>query len=117
MVLRASAEALDESVDLRGIVDPAQSVRITGGDELVAFTDAVLGSDVARLGAAREALTAALGEAGVLGAASIAANFSRNDRIANAIGIPLEKDFIEQSADFRGLLGIDAYNSAVNSLG
>lgn len=117
MVLRASAESLDEPVDLRGIVDPAHSVRVTAGDELVAFTDAVLGDDAGRLDAARSSLVAALGEPGLVGAALIAANFSRNDRIANAIGIPLEKEFIDQSADFRELLGINAYNSAVNSLG
>ena len=61
MVLRASAESLDESVDLRGIVDPAQSVRVSDGDVLVAFADAMLGSDDAVLAGAREAVAAALG--------------------------------------------------------
>ena len=42
---------------------------------------------------------------------------SKNARIATAIGIPLEPDFVEQSESFREELGINDYLSASNSLG
>ncbi len=117
MVLRASAEADGVSVDLRGIVDADIDIGIAGAAILVAFADAVIGNDEQRLADAREAVLGELGAAGLLGAASIASNFSRNDRIANAIGIPLEGDFVAQSEDFRAALGINKFPSARNTLG
>ena len=117
MVLRASAEASGEKLQLAGVVDVTVSTGIAAGDALVAFADAVLGADEALLGRAREALDVAVGRDGVVAAAQIAGNFSRNDRIANATGIALEKDFVTQSEDFREALGINQYRSAVNTLG
>jgi len=38
------------------------------------------------------------------------------DRIANAVGIPLEKNMVAMSEDFRGALGINDYYSARNTL-
>lgn len=107
----------EETVDLRGVVDPGVDPGIAGGRELVEFVDALLGPDAGRLVQARAALVALLGYEGLLGASAIAANFSRNDRIANATGIPLEKDFVEQSEDFRAVLGINDFLSARNTLG
>ena len=117
MVLRASAEADGMEVDLTAIADPARDPGIPAGRELLAFSDALLGTDTDALDAARDALLAALGGDGLVGAAMIAANFSRNDRIANATGIPLEPPFVEQSADFRDALGINDFPSARNTLG
>ena len=116
-MLRASAEAEGHSVDLRGIVDAGVAIGVPAAGILVAFADAVIGNDEHRLAEAREAVLAELGAAGLLGAASIAANFCRNDRIANAIGIPLERDFVTQSEDFRAALGINNFPSARNTLG
>ena len=87
-----------------------------GGAALLSFADAVLGADAGQLDAARQAVVGELGEAALVGAAMIAANFSRNDRIANAIGIPLEAEFVKQSEDFRTALGIDDFASAANTL-
>lgn len=117
MVLRASAEAQGTPVDLRGVLDPGVSTGLPHGDVLVGFADALLGSDDTRLGDAREALVRALGVDALVASSVIAANFSRNDRIANATGIPLEGEFVKQSDDFRAALGIDAFTSALNTLG
>lgn len=116
MVLRASAQTNGEAVDLRGIVDAGVPLGIAGGEVLVPFADALLGNDAAALATARDAVRTTLGDDAVTAAAAIAANFSRNDRIANAIGIPLERDFVDQAADFRPALGIDAFRSARNTL-
>lgn len=116
MVLRASAEAAGNTVDLTAITDSSRDPGVAAGAELLAFCDALLGADAAALTTARSALVAVLGDTGLVGAAMVAANFSRNDRIANATGIPLEQPFVEQSADFRAALGINDYPSARNTL-
>lgn len=117
MVLRASAESSGETIDLRAITDRARSIGNEHGDLLLDFADAVLGADAARLRRIQDRIAAELSPAALAGASAIAANFSRNDRIANAIGIPLEREFVEQGADIRELLGIDRYASARNTLG
>ncbi len=57
-----------------------------------------------------------MGEEALVGASLTVANYSKNDRIANAIGIPLEADFVNGTEDFREQLGVNAYNSAANTL-
>ena len=58
-----------------------------GGQELLAFAEAVIGPDRAALDKIRNDLAAALSP-GVVSAASglSAANFTKNDRIANGLG-------------------------------
>ena len=67
--------------------------------------------------AARDALIEAIGSPAVVTASIIAANFSMLDRIANVIGIGLDDMFVKPSAEIREMLGINAYPSAVNTLG
>ncbi len=117
MVLRESGRTLNLKVDLRALVDPAVDPGVPGGRELIAFTDAITATDPAGLAVAREALVAALGEAAVMPAAIICANFSRNDRLANAIGIALDPPVLAATEDLRAELGINGYPSAANSLG
>lgn len=117
MVLRASAEVSGTPIDLRAITDRSRSIGNEQGDLLLDYSDAVLGADDVRLRQIQQRIIAELGPPALLGAAAIAANFSRNDRIANAIGIPLEREFVEQGADLRALLGIDQFASARNTLG
>jgi len=117
VVLRASAEKCGEQLDLRAVTDRSVRIGGNGGDMLLRFADAVLGPEVEALRAAQDEVIATLGAAALVGAAAIAGNFSRNDRIANAIGIPLEREFVEQGADLRALLGLDRFNSARNTLG
>ena len=116
MVLRASAGNSGEALELAAITDRTRDIALPGGAALLNFADAVLGTDPGQLDSARQALVDELGEAALVGAAMIAANFSRNDRIANAIGIPLEAEFVKQSEDFRAALGIDDFASARNTL-
>ena len=85
------------------------------GELLLAYSDAVIGTDVAALNAARNALAAALGSAAIAGVAAIAANFSKNDRIANGLGIPVDPLVLEGTIDLREQLGINKFRSAVNT--
>ena len=86
-----------------------------GGDLLLAFADAVIGPDITALDAARTALADGLGPAAVSAAAAIAANFSKNDRIANGLGIPVDAMVLKGTEDLREQLGLDEYRSAVNT--
>lgn len=88
-MLRESMQTQGRQVDLRGVTqgfDP--SVEIPHAADLVEFAEAVVLRDEARTVAARKKLLAALGEAGFVDAAAIAAAFHGFVRIADAIGIP-----------------------------
>lgn len=96
-------------------MDTSQDIGVPGGAELLAFSDAVIGPDAVALDAARAALAAALGPHSVSGAASIAGNFSKNDRIANGCGIPVDPMQLKASADLREQLGLNDFRSAINT--
>lgn len=115
-MLRASAEASGLEIELRAISDPKLESGIPQGTELLAFADAVTGNDPDGLNRARARLVQVCGPGALVQAAAIAANFSMNDRAANAIGIVLEGMFVRGSEDYRSALGIDRYPSARNTL-
>lgn len=115
-MLRASAKAAGMTVDLRAVVDSKIDSGIPSGSEILAFADTVTGNNVVALSVARADLRRVLGPGALAQSAAIAANFSMNDRAANAIGIVLESMFVRDSVDYRAALGIDNYPSALNSL-
>ncbi|MCZ6892721.1 MAG: hypothetical protein O7H40_01575 [Gammaproteobacteria bacterium] len=117
VVLRGSAEAAGHQVNIRAIIDPSEDIGIPDGDRLLAFAGTVLGTDTEALANARNALVERLGGDALVAASLIAGNFSRNDRVADAIGIPMEADFLNKSEDFREDLGINGFLSARNTLG
>ncbi len=75
----------------------------------------MIGTDRVRLDTARAALAQAQSPATVTGAAAIAGNFSKNDRIANAIGIPVDQRELEPTREVRAQLGLDDFASAQNT--
>ena len=107
---------MNKSFNIEAIIRPNLDVGVEGSAELLAFADAILASDRGVLDTARLALADRLGPAAVAAASIIAANFTKNDRIANALGIPIEPMMLAPTADFREALGINEYRSAVNSL-
>ena len=106
-----------QNVNLAAIINREVDSGVAHGRQLFDFASAVLGTDRAALDNARRELGAAMGPAAVVAAAIVAADFSLVDRAANAIGIGLESQVLEPSADFRAQLGINDYPSARNSLG
>lgn len=74
---------------------------------LLAFGEAVLGDDDARLNAARERLQVAMGPAALVDAAAIVASFNAVVKIADGSGIPLEDFKAAATADLREALGLD----------
>lgn len=94
---------------------PDRDAGVPGGTELLAYAQAVIGSGAARLEAARTALASRLSPATVTAAAAVAGNFSKNDRIANAIGIPVDPNDLATTRDIRSSLGLDDFRSAMNT--
>ena len=115
-MLRASAAANNIPVDLMAVADPQVNSGIQHGELLLAYADAVTGADFRAVAPAIAALREAMGQGALVQAAAITANFSMNDRAANAIGIRLEGFFLADSGDYRAALGIDDYPSARNTL-
>jgi hypothetical protein len=116
MVLRESGRANEQAFNLLAVVNPTLDSNVADGDLLLAFADAVLGSDSVAMNAARTALAKGLGSKTVGGAAAIAAEFSKNDRIANGVGIPAESLMVDATVELRQQLGINEFRSAVNTL-
>ena len=90
-------------------------IGLPGGKELLEFSNALLGSHTGELATARTNLEQTLGAAAVTAASSIAASFSKNDRVANGSGIPAEPRMMEGAEDIREMLGLKKFRSAINT--
>ncbi len=112
-MLRASARATGDAVDLNAIVDEeAGDGGIPHGSLLKAFAEATLADDGTPLTDVRKRLRNALGDAALVDAAAVIANYSALDRVADATGIPLEPAKETGTADLRAELGIDAFRGS-----
>ena len=98
-MLRASAHASGEQVDLRAITDRAADPLIDQGAGLIAFTTALVRGDLTRLDAARSELLASGGPAAVVRAAAVAGNFQMMNRLVDATGVPIGASLRTISAD------------------
>jgi len=90
---------------------------VAHGDLLIAFGEAVLGEDDARLARARSAVLEKMGAAALVDAAGVAGLFNAIDRVADATGTPLEEWKAEQSEDLRDELRINDFAGAGTALG
>ena len=109
-MLRASATATGTKVDLKAITsDGAGDGGVPHGSLLTGFAEAVLGDDEAGLIAVRERVRDTIGDAALVDAAAVVANYSALDRVADATGIPLEAAKEAGTADLRAELGIDRF--------
>jgi hypothetical protein len=102
-------------VNPEALVRPEQDIGVPHGDLLLAFAEAIIGTDRAALDAARTALAEALGPEAISGASAIAGNFTKNDRVANALGIPVDPPVLKGTEDLREQLGLNDYASAWNT--
>lgn len=79
---------------------------------LVAFVEAVLGSDDEALQAARHALTAELDDERMVDTAGVISAFQMMNRIANATGTPLDEPLVAQTAGIVPQIGVSKFASA-----
>ncbi len=114
-MLRVSAQTTNSDIDLSAVNgDPAGAARgITFGPELMRFAESVASRDPEAIRATRESLLQAAGPAVLVDAAGVAANFQRMVRIADAIGIPVDRVDADLSRDLR----LERFPSARNTPG
>lgn len=87
------------------------------GARLVAFTEAAMGSDDARLAGERRALRSLLSPEAFFDAACVIGAFNVVDRIADATGIPLDDAMAAMSGDVREQLDLARFASSANTPG
>jgi hypothetical protein len=86
-MLRASAEANDEPVDMKGVGHVNVDSGVPGDAELGALADAAVLRDTDEMGPARARGIAALGEQATARALAVAGNFEMMNRLLDAIGV------------------------------
>ena len=89
-MLRASIEETGADYDLDGVIGKGDG-GIPDGLLLIAFAEAVLGSDDDALFAARAALFEQMGPAALVDTAGVIATFNGIDRVADATGTPIDQ--------------------------
>lgn len=108
-MLRVSSESIGSTVNLETINDGTSTAGIEFESELVAFAEAMVGSEDAALARARTALTAAMGAPAMVDAAGVASNFERMVRIADSTGIPLGAGLEQFSSAVRADLHLERF--------
>lgn len=86
-MLRASADANGEAIDLRGVGDASIDSHVPHGRVLSAIAEAAVLRDGDELPAARDRAVAALGEDGTRRVVAVIANFEMMNRLLDAVGI------------------------------
>ena len=113
MMLSLSAKTHGDDVDIKGVVAGEEiATGIPGDKALLAFAEVCLGDDAAAIAGARGQVTEQLGEAAMVDAACVIANFQRMVRIADGTGIPLDARMAAATAGLRKDLGINDYSAA-----
>ena len=88
-MLRESMQSEGHEVDLGRVTRGVdEGVEVPHAAELLEFAEAVVARDAPRIAAVRTKLRRALGDAGLVDAAAIAAAFHGFVRVADATGIP-----------------------------
>ncbi len=106
-MLSWSAQATDTPVELRAVVDPRVDPLLPGGRELVGFVDSVLAVPDP---AAARAVVEQRGEAALVTAASVIANFQMMNIVADATGIPVDNGSRLRNADIIAELGLARFD-------
>ena len=94
-MLRESAKAQSQPVDILGITQAPHDPLLPLGKELIAFVDAISLLDPDELPIARQALYDAAGPGAVTRAAAVCGDFECTNRIVDAIGVPVNKRYYD----------------------
>ena len=111
-MLRWSSSKTGVEADLGAVADGVGNGGLPLGAELVAFADAIGGTDDTALTAARDALAIAAGEDFMVDAAAVAANFEMMTRVADGTGARFPDDTTGSRATLATRLGIAQLASA-----
>jgi hypothetical protein len=111
-MLSWSSTAAGTPADVVAIVDDGHDAGLPFATELVAFAQAIGGWDDDSLARARGRLTAAAGEAFMIDAAAVVANFEMMTRVADGTGARFAADRLERQASVVDQLDITWFASA-----
>lgn len=110
-MLSWSSATTGGEVDLAAVAAGSGDSRIDRGAELLEFATACASGDDDALVAARAALVGVSGEAFMVDAAAVAANFEMMTRLADSTGARMPADRLERSAQAIGVMGADDFVS------
>lgn len=117
-MLRASSQVEGNPANLASLVEGAITESdVACGNSLLHFAEVALSDDKEVIELARNTVTEEMGEAAMIDAAGIIANFQRMVRIADGTGIPLDEPVVMMTQDLRSNLGLNEYGSADNTPG
>jgi len=115
-MLRVSSELQGQRANLQSLVaDQPNDSAVVGGDVLLRFAEAVVAADEPSIEVQRAAVRQQLGDAAMVDAAAVIANFQRMVRIADGTGIPLDDQVLMVTQGIRGELGLNEFRAAANS--
>jgi hypothetical protein len=117
LLLRASGAVTGRRFDAAAVTSDAAAATsgVAHAATLLAFADAVVGSDDEALARARTAVLHELGSAALVDAAAVASNFERMVRVADATGIPLDPPLVILTETLREELGANRFGAAINT--
>lgn len=90
-MLRASSHHTGRPANLHSLTSAAVDPLVPAGRELLAFADAAVLRDTHEMAAARDALRRTAGDAAVIRAAALAANFQMMNRLLDTIGVRVRR--------------------------
>ncbi|MBI5089173.1 MAG: hypothetical protein HZB15_10040 [Actinobacteria bacterium] len=111
-MLSWSSTSLGTPADITAIVDDARDAGLPWSAELVAFAQAIGGWDDGELERARNALVAAAGDAFMVDAAAVVANFEMMTRDADGTGARFHPATAAPRLEAAEQLGITGFTSA-----
>ena len=111
-MLGSSSTALGRPADIAAVARDDHDAGLPLSTELVAFAQAIGGWDAAALAAARDRLTAAAGEAFMIDAAAVVANFEMMTRVADGTGARFHPATAGPRLEAARQLGITGFTSA-----
>ena len=114
MLLRASARANEEEIEIEAVMDATQESKVAAGALLSEFTEAIVRRDPA-LAQVRDRVIATLGAEAMVDSAAVVANFQRMVRIADGLGIPIDESWRDRNSNLRDRLGVSAFASSANT--
>jgi len=112
-----SGQSEGTEFDIRNVTGSGDDGGVAHGARLVAFTDAVMANDADAITATRAALRDVIDDAAFVDTCAIIGAFNVVDRIADAIGIPLDDTLLAMSGEVRAELGLGTFGSAANTPG
>jgi hypothetical protein len=117
LLLRASGAIAGERLDVTAVTSDAAAAAsgIPHAEVLLAFAEAVVGTDDAALAGARAAVLRDLGPEALVDAAAVASNFERMVRVADATGTPLDAPLVMLTETLRRDLDLDRFAAAANT--